>query len=189
MSIADSLSPIEHQLFELICEILDRLQEVLPRFAHQAAEQVFKAQVQVSTTLEKRQVKRFQQELKVRAESETTRILTALSDEALWLLPPSRHNRESLHHNKKVWALIQGFVPPINALLIDYGYVPQHGPEGPFFPETQLDTLQRLPDAEALQLQSIKYWMLLARQRQHAQQAQQQQQLHTSQQLDALWND
>lgn len=189
MKNTDSLNPIEHQLFELICEILDRLQEVLPRFAHQAAEQVFKSQVQVSTTLEKRQVKRFQQELKTRAEQETIRIMTALSDESLWLLPPSRQNRESLHHNKKVWGLIQSFVPPLNALLIDYGYSAQPGPDGLFFPETQLESLQRLPEAEALQLQSIKYWMLLARQRQQAQQAQQQQQLHTSQQLDALWND
>lgn len=185
----EPLEPIQQQLFELICEILDRLQRVLPEFAHQAAERVFKSQVQVSTTLEKRQVKRFQQELKQRAEAETVRILSTLSDESLWILPPSRQNRESLHHNKKVWQQIQSLVPPINDLLMDYGYAATPGPEGPFFAETQLDTLSALPEAEALQLQSIKYWMLLARQRQQAQQNQQKQQIHTSQHLDSLWND
>lgn len=189
MRVIDSLSPIEKQLFELICDILDRLQQVLPLYAHQVAEQVFKAQVQVSHTLEKRQVKRFQQELKARAEEETVRIISLLSDEQLWILPPSRQNRESLHHNKKVWTQIQSLVGPINDLLVDYGYRPQHGPEGLFFPETQLNTLSQLPEADALQLLSIKYWMLLARQRQASQVQQQQKNRDTSQHLDALWND
>lgn len=189
MRIIESLTPIEKQLFALICDILDTLQRSLPQYAHQVAEQVFKAQVNVSTTLEKRQVKRFQQELKTRAESETVRIITALSDERLWILPPSRQNRESLHHNKKVWTLVQSLVEPINALLIDYGYHAQHGPTGLFFPETQLETLTQLPEAEALQLLSIKYWMLLARQRQESQTHQQKKTIDTSQHLDALWND
>jgi hypothetical protein len=189
LRIIDSLSPIEKQLFALICDILDTLQRVLPLYAHQVAEQVFKAQFQVSTTLEKRQVKRFQQELRTRAEQETARILMTLSDERLWILPPSRHNRESLHHNKKVWTLIQSLIEPINALLIDYGYHAQHGPTGLFFPETQLETLNQLPEADTLQLLSIKYWMLLARQRQESQVSQQQKNMDTSQHLDALWND
>lgn len=189
MRVIDSLSPIEKQLFALICDILDRLQKVLPQYAHQVAEQVFKTQIQVSTTLEKRQVKRFQQELKIRTEEETARIITALSDERLWILPPSRQNRESLHHNKKVWAIIQGLVTSVNALLIDYGYHAQHGPAGLFFPETQLETLSQLPDADALQLLSIKYWMLLARQRQESQVHQQKKNVDTSQHLDSLWND
>lgn len=189
MRVIESLTPIEKQLFALICDILDLLQRALPQYAHQVAEQVFKSQVEVSTTLEKRQVKRFQQELKMRAETETARIITALSDERLWILPPSRQNRESLHHNKKVWPLIQSLIEPLNALLIDYGYHAQHGPTGLFFPETQLETLAQLPEAEALQLLSIKYWMLLARQRQESQVHQQQKTIDTSQQLDALWND
>lgn len=189
MRIIDSLTPIEKQLFALICDILDTLQRVLPQYAHQVAEQVFKAQAQISTTLEKRQVKRFQQELRARSEAETARIITALSDERLWMLPPSRQNRESLHHNKKVWPLIQSLVPPINTLLMDYGYQAQHGPTGLFFAETQLETLTQLPEADALQLLSIKYWMLLARQRQESQVSQQQKSVDTSQQLDALWND
>ena len=189
MRVIDSISPIENQLFALICDILDRLQQVLPLYAHRVAEQVFKTQTQVSSALEKRQVRRFQQELKLRAEEETARIISRLSDEQLWILPPSRQNRESLHHNKKVWALIQSLVSPINDLLIDYGYRAQHGPEGLFFPETQLTTLSQLPEADALQLLSIKYWMLLARQRQASQVQQHQKHIDTSQHLDSLWND
>ncbi len=182
-------APLEKELFTLICDILDGLQEALPQFAARAGEQVFKTHPDVSTRLEKNQVKRMQREIEQCARTETGRIIRELSDESLWLLPASRKKRESLHHNPRVWKVIQTFTPPLNQLFMDYGYPEIHGPSGVFFTATRLETLQDLPGADALQLLTIKYWVLLARQRQQSQIQQQQQQHSTSRQLDALWND
>ena len=182
---------VESTFFEHICCILDALEELLPTFIHQGAEQIFKRSPEVSTLLNRSQVRRLQQSLEQLGHQETRRILTALSDEQLWLLPPSRKRREHLHHNTRVWKTIRTLTEPVNQLLQDYGYTAQHGPQGLFFPELQLRRQQDLgvPNAlRELDTHVLKYWVFLARFRQARQEHKQHQEADTARQLDALWN-
>lgn len=184
----NNLSESEVLLFELISQMLDVLEACLPRFAVQAAEQVFKAHPEISTQFEKQQVKSLQQDVQQAAQAATQKIIGELANEELWLMDNVRKVRESLHHNPKVWQVLQGISPVIDALLQKYGYPPQLGPEGHFFSQTQLKQADQLPDNEQLKVLTIKYWSALIRQRQQRADQLRQEQAVYHRKLDEMWH-
>lgn len=183
-----NLSESEVHLFELVSQILDTLETCLPQFAVQAAEQVFKAHPEISTQFEKQQVKSLQQDIRQAAEAATQKIIGELANEELWLMDNVRKVRESLHHNPKVWQVLQGISPVLDKLLQQYGYPPQLGPQGHFFAQTELRHAEQLPDNEQLKILTIKYWSALIRQRQQRSDQLRQEQAVYHRKLDEMWH-
>jgi len=183
-----NLSEQEQVIFDLVSQIFDELESVLPLFAAQAAEQVFKSFPEISTHFEKQQVKALQQDIRQLAEQESKKIIAQLAHEELWFMSQVRKVRESLHHNPQVWKQIQQLSPALDSLLEKYGYVPQQGPQGAYFPQTQLLHADQLPQSERLKVLTIKYWSSLIRQRQQqVDQIKQAQAVH-HRKLDEMWH-
>lgn len=183
-----SLSSQEEALFSVVSQILDELQTLLPRFAAHVVLDVYKAYPDISMLFEKRQVKALQRELDQRAEEATLKIIGKLANEELWLLDNARKVRESLHQNTQVWQVVQEICPVIDQLLESYGYPPELGPQGKYFPQTQLQRTEQLGEIERLKVLSIKYWSGLMRfKQQRVDQVKQQQAAH-HRKLDEMWH-
>lgn len=181
---------LEHEaaLFDGISLMLDELDTGLPLFAAQAAEQVFKAHSEISTLFDKRQVKNLQRDVQRAAVAQTERIIGQLADETLWLIEPPRKVRESLHHNPKVWKIVQQLSPALDAVLERYGYPPRPGRSSAAFAQTELLSSDQLPNAERLKILVIKYFSQLMRYQQQRVDRLKQEQAAHHRKLDEMWN-
>lgn len=184
----EPLAEPERLLYDWISQILDELEKLLPLFAEQAAEKVYKAYPDISTLFEKRQVKALQQDVQRVAFEQTQRIVGSLANEELWLMDNVRKVREHLHYNPKVWKVIQQLSPALDQVLEKYGYPPQTGPNGPRFIQTELSSAEQLPQSEHLKILTIKYWSSLMRYRQARIDQLKQSQAAHHRKLDEMWH-